>query len=470
MDGEVASSYELFVDDKCEGCCIECGTDNDSYEVAQKEGSKCYQFFSSLTPVIGASFQLSVICGIMTGLCLTLLWWIELNARGYCKENWHSAPTVPRRLRLLVESLEAIIIMMWPLLTIATISSWSIIREANIPFWCTMAGLADVIDRFYLYVFGHYDAHWQSLVGTAIFLVLSFAVFYKFVSYRQHLSNNDRSTTLITLKLLLQIIVGLIIALPYNYLFLSFYQMSSTLSRIMLSCSIIPAVFLPKMIISHVITSIHGIFDPNEGIIFAAAFLVVTTMVTRLTQAEVESLPYFTIISVVHGVLTVVDKATLTFRRKMINVICKRSIDEMNENWIYRQQYIVHQSLISIITETSSVIMSNAAAYIIIYYYETDGNTGKRYSGWYLFKEMLVRSSIAVFIEWVFNTIALKVQCDLKFPVLDVWKSGWKLIVVIHLLQALYVIVYFAQYVDTMLLDDILSNSTAICISPFKRL
>ena len=470
MDGEAAGSYELFVDDNYEGCCIECGTDNNTSEVAQVESSKRCQPLLPLTQFIGASFQLSVICGILTGLCLTLLWWIELNVRGYCKENWHNAPAGLRFMRLLVESLEAVLIMMWPLLTIAPISSWSIIKEANIPFWCTMAGLADVIDRFYLYIFGHYDAHWQALVGTAIFLVLSFIVFYKFVAYRQRLSNNNRNAIVVTLKLLLQIIVGLLIALPYNYLFLKFYQISSPLYRIILSCALIVAVFLPKLIIGHVITSIHGIFHPSEGIVFAAAFLVVTTMVTRLTQAEVESLPYFTIISVVHGVLNVVDKVTLPFRRKILNLLCKRSIDDMNENWIYRQQYIVHQSLISIITETSSVIMSNAAAYIIIYYYETDSNTGLRYNGWNLFREMLIRSSIAVAIEWIFNTVALKVQCNFDFPVVDVWKSEWKLILIIHLLQALYVIVYFAQYVDTMLLDDILSNSTAECIGPFKRL
>jgi len=83
---------------------------------------------------------------------------------------------------------------------------------------------------------------------------------------------------------------------------------------------------------------------------------------------------------------------------------------------------------------------------------------------------MLIRSTIAVFIEWVFNVLALKAQCYLKIPVLDVLKKEWKFILVIHLIQVIYVISYFAHYVNTMLLVDVLHNSTSGCVGLFKRL
>jgi len=371
---------------------------------------------------------------------------------------------------LFVGSIEAVIIMFWPLLTIAPICSWSMIKKSKVICSCTIAGLIDVTSRLCFYIFGYYGQLWQSYAGNVIFLVISFIVFYKFVEYRQMLSANRKNKIVITLKLILQIILGLLIYLPYNYLFLHFYRTSSPIYRTILSCLLIAVFYGPRLIISSVITSIHGIFEPCESIVFVAPLLIANIMITRLTQAEIQSLPYFTIISLVHGVFNVVDKFFVPVRRKIHKLLCRRSSEVMQNNWIYTQQYIVHQSLISIITETSSVIMSNAAAYLFKYYYEKDQSTGHRYNGWDLFKEMLIRSSIAVSIEWIFNTVALKVQCCLNFPVLNIWKSEWKLILVISLLQALYAIVYFANYVDTMLLDDILRNSTSNCVGLFRRL
>ena len=36
-----------------------------------------------------------------------------MNVRGYCNENWDNIPIGIRRLRLFVDSFEAVFIMMW---------------------------------------------------------------------------------------------------------------------------------------------------------------------------------------------------------------------------------------------------------------------------------------------------------------------------------------------------------------------
>ena len=411
-----------------------------------------------------ASLQLSVVCGILFGMFAFLLWWIDFIITGYCFGKLGGIPTEIQRIQVVVRNVKVFMIVFWPLLTIAPICSWSMIRQSNILSWCTIAGLVDSIHRLYLYTFGLYDTHWKSYVGNAIFLVMAFIVFYKFAKHRQQeIASNDK-TMMITFKICAQLILGVALFLPYNYVFLQVYLDSTSFIRIILSCSLIAVFYFPKMILHCVITNLHGIYKPKESIVFAVGFLVISTMVTRLTQAKVENLAYFTIISLVHGVFNVVDKVTINLRTKLFNVVCIRSQNDANENNDYVTYYIAHQSLISIITETSSVIMSNAAAYLLVYYYKKEEGTGRRYDGSILFKEMLIRSTIAVFIEWVFNVLALKVQCYLKFPVLDVWRKEWKFIVVIHLIQVIFLIVYFADYVDGMLLGDIFHNST--CYSP----
>ena len=433
------------------------------------EGQRCTCTFS-LREYVKASLQLSVICGVIFGLFATLLWWIDLNIHGYCFGNWYTIPIRNQRLALFAESIDVLLVAFWPLLTIAPICSWKMVKESHVLFWCAIAALVDIIDRLSLYIFGHYGEHWKSYVGNVIFLVISLVVFYKFVSHRQAERSNNDNTMLIALKVCVQLFIGIAIFLPYNYAFLNFYRYSTQITRIFLSCSLIAAFYIPKLVISHVITNLHGVYKPNEGIVFAVAFLVLSTMVTRLTQARVENLTYFTIISLIHGIFNVVDKVSINLRTNFLNWICRRSQSNTDENKDYVAQYIVHQSLISIITETSSVIFSNAAAYILVYYYKREGNTGRRYDGSSLFKEMLIRSAIAIVIEWAFNMLALKVYCYLKIPVLNVWKKEWKFILALHLVQVIYVIVYFAHYVNAMLLGDVLHNSTSGCVGLFKRL
>ena len=344
------------------------------------------------------------------------------------------------------------------------------VKESRVLFWCTIAALVDIIDRLSLYIFRHYDQHWESYVGNFIFLVVSLIVFYKFASHRQREHGSSDKTIVIAFKVSFQLLIGMAISLPYNYAFLQFYRYSTPLIRTILSCSLIAVFYIPKLAISRVITTLHGICTPNEGIVFAAAFLVLSTMVTRLTQAKVENLTYFTLISLVHGIFNVVDKITTNVRTKFFNWMCRRCQSNADEDNDYVTHYIAHQSLISIITETSSVILSNAAAYLIVYYFRKEKGTGSRYDGSILFKEMLIRSTIAVGIEWFFNVLTLNVYRYLKIPVLDILKKEWKFILVIHLIQVIFLIVYFAHHVNAALLGDVSHNSTTGCLGLFKRL
>ena len=423
----------------------------------------------SILKYIKASLELSVICGILFGLFATFLWWIELHATPHCFGKWDEIPIQMQRLKIIVDAVKVSIIMFWPLLTIIPICSWQMIKESNLVFWCTIASLFDVTDRLCLFIFDHYGQRWKSLIGNVLFSFVSFIIFYKFVKYRQQKSHHRANAFIITLKVGMQLIFGLLIFLPYNYRFLKFYYDSSPLVRTILSCSLISLVYVPKMIISNLITNIQGICKPDESIIFGVGFLILSNMVLRLTQAKIESLTYFTIISLVHGICNIIDKSILPLREKFCRLCCRRRHDRSGEYVSLNQQYIAHQSLVNMITETSSVIMSNAAAYLLGYYFQKEEVTGKMQEKSFMIREIVIRSSIAICIEWFFNIIALKIQNDwYEIPVLGVWKLHWKFVMTIHLIQIIYVVVYSGHYVNVMLMDDIVRNSTQECIGLFR--
>ena len=447
--------------------------ENDFAEVEDVQGKKkmCCKSLWPVLKFIRRSFKLSVICGSLFGLFATLLWWIELNSKPRCFGEWNGIPMHIWRLTMMADAVKVPILMLSSLLTIAPICSWSMITKSNILFWYTIAGLVDIIDRCFLLIFNHYGQRWKSYVGNFTFSLITFIVFYKFAKHRQKQSYNNTNTILIALKLGIHVIVGLVIFLPYNYQFLTFYQESSQLVRTMMSCSLIALVYIPKLIISSVITNLHGIYKPDEGIVFAVAFLVNSTMLTRLTQARIESLAYFIIISFVHGICNIIDKIALPLREKLSNLCCRRRNGLIDEAASSSEKYIAHQSLVNMITETSSVIMSNAVAYLLVYYYKKEESTGKREEGSVLFRKIVIRSSIAVCIDWFFNIIALKIQNDCyKIPVVRMWKRQWKFIMIIHLIQITYNIIYFASYINFVLLDDVILNSTHRCIGFFRRI
>ena len=446
-------------------------TDNETIEESNKREKFRRSFYLSQLKYVKVSLQTTVVCGVIFGLIATFLWWIKLNTNPSCFGDWNGIPSKMHRIALISDAVKVVIMMFWPVLMIAPICSWSMIKASNMIFWCTIGGLVDVIDRLFLYVFEHYEEHWKCYAGNAIFSLIVFIVFYKFARYHQEQSSNNDNPMIVTFKLSIQFIIGLALSLPYNYLFLTFYQQSTPIIRVILSCSLIPVFYVPKLIIGNLITNLHGIYKPNEGIIFAAGYLINTTMVLRLTQAKIESLDYFAIVSIVHGIFNVIDKLIMPLRDKLCKCVCRRRNTQFNDSVLFTKQYIAHQSLISIITETTSVIMSNTAAYLLVYYYEKEESTGRRPEGSILFREMAKKLCIAVSIEWFFNIIALKIQNDrYDIPVLRLWKSEWKFIMIIHLIQIIYVVVYFADYVNIMLVDDVLRNSTTGCVGLFKRL
>ena len=300
------------------------GVDNESIkEVNGEEKFRC-RFYLSQLKYIKASLQTTVVCGVIFGFIATSLWWINLNTNPSCQGKWDESTSKMHRIALISDAVKAVIIMFWPIMMIAPICSWQMIKDSNIIFWCIIGGLIDVIDRLFLYIFEHYKPHYKSYVGNVIFSLMVFIVFYKFARYHQEQSTNNDSTILVALKLSMQFIIGLTLSLPYNYLFLTFYQQSTPFNRVILSCSLIAVFYVPKLIISNVITNLHGIYKPNEGVIFAAGYLINSTMVLRLTQAEIESLDYFTMVSCVHGIFNVIEKLILPLRDKLCRCVCKR--------------------------------------------------------------------------------------------------------------------------------------------------
>ena len=200
-------SYHPFTGDEN---CSECTQD------AKRHNWACFSVGFSMLKYARATLELSVMCGILFGLFATLLWLVQLNLVSPCTGDFDSMPKEVSRFRSIADAVRVMMIIFWPILTIVPICSWSMIRDSNILFWCTIAGCADVIDRLYLFIFGHYETHFKTYVGNVLFLLISLMVFHKFAKYRLKQANKSGNSIIITLKLSSQLLFGLVWFYSYH--------------------------------------------------------------------------------------------------------------------------------------------------------------------------------------------------------------------------------------------------------------
>ena len=147
-------SYHLFNEsDDIENLFNGNGIDNESIKEVDGRERFRFNFYLSQLKYVKASFQTTVVCGVIFGLFATFLWWINLETSPSCFGKWHNIPSKMKRITMISEVARVVVIIFWPILMIAPICSWSMIKDSNMIFWCTIGGFVDVIDRLFIVCF-----------------------------------------------------------------------------------------------------------------------------------------------------------------------------------------------------------------------------------------------------------------------------------------------------------------------------
>ena len=448
-----------------------CDSDLDSIITTDRVSEKCWR--KSIWTCIKVSLESTVCCGVFGGIFGTFVWWLELNVKMYCPTQWEKVPEHIHRRQLLVDIFIVALVQFWVFSCIAPLCGWSVIKKLGMIYICTLGALLDAINHLATYIFLNYSKNWKEYIGSSIFFATSFTVCYQFAQHCKAAGNAHYNAFLFTLKLNLQFIVGVLVSIPFNLAFLDFYSRSNSFEKTILVCILVIAFAIPRLIINHVVANLHETCTPGNEIMLAVVYLTATTVVSRLMQARIDDFRYFIIISIVHGILNVVDKISLPLRRRIFSFLCCNCKRRDNHQLRHENtsMFLANQTLISIITETTSVIFSSAVAYLIMYYYAREEGTNARYNGYSLAKNMVKRCSIAVGIELIFNIIAVKIHTHLyKIPVIDIWRRKWKSIMIIHMIQVLFIVLYYSQYVNKILLKKHYRNETVTCFGLFKRI
>ena len=83
----------------------------------------------------------------------------------------------------------------------------------------------------------------------------------------------------------------------------------------------------------------------------------------------------------------------------------------------------------------------------------------------------MIRCSLTIAIELVFNAITVKMQTYLyNTPVISVWKRNWKSIIIVHMIQIFLISLYFSKFIDNVILEEHYIVANVTCFGLFKRI
>ena len=106
----------------------------------------------------------------------------------------------------------------------------------------------------------------------------SFAVGYRFARHFTAARNGHCSVLMLTLKLNLQVIIGLLVFIPFTLIFLNLYYNWSYIEKTVLVCVFTIIYAIPNLFLIHVATNLHGVCSLGDEILLVVTYITGTSI------------------------------------------------------------------------------------------------------------------------------------------------------------------------------------------------
>ena len=449
--------------------------ENENHEPNPLSSNRCQAFrptfMRSLAMCTWVSFEVTMLVGIIIGIITTTVWMLNLNLTHCCyglQDNWFKIPIKYQRIQLISEVVKGMLLQLWSFACVVSVFNWTLLTKLNLIIWNILASYTDALFRLLLFAYGIYGYKWKSYVLNVLFIAITFLNHIRIARYYRDQHKLDCNVYTFAAKLGIQFLLGLSVVLPFNYWFTNAFAAANALQKTIMSMSL-PILFgIPKIITSYLISKVDKVFSPGRAIIFTIVGQVSYTFTSKLIQAKNERFWQFVAISLVHGIISILDNLALPLKAKISRCISRTK----NTNRPPRvSRLLADETIIKMMTNSACIVLSCAAVNIISYYYLRKDVTGERYNAHELLIDFIKRACAAAIVEFISNVISLKIlSYAYNIPVLSVWRYRKHWILVMHFIHMSFSVIYGA-YVDNALLTVQLTtrNQTIPCLGPFER-
>ncbi|XP_065064816.1 LOW QUALITY PROTEIN: uncharacterized protein LOC135691022 [Rhopilema esculentum] len=416
-------------------------------------------------------FETTVVSGILIGLLLTLVVFLDVNLSDLCSglnfANVH-IPVYIIKIRIVSDMISSVTIQFWHLITLLLIFKWSLIKDSNIISWNILAGLLTGMYKLFMECFTermYFGKAFHHMEFSQLLLLSTLKISTALMNIITH-----GNQWLVVLQLMAQFVIGLPVAIVFMLWINPAFKNMGEIEKIAFASFVPILIVIPKMIVRKTVESLGKVNHPGTSIYLLTAMYTGISLLYRTLQVQVDEIVGYAFLSIIFGILCTLERATVPYLDFLLHKFLNGKIQSMTEFMTPRRNRLMSDlTLINMITEPAMIIISCATMAVLQYLYDADQN-GIRSDLNVLCKTATKRIAAAMAIEVFFNVLSLKIESYyFNMAVMRVWKKKRIWILFTLTLSAVISIMCFSHVIYEAMRPNSLVNGTLVCSKPFGR-
>ncbi|XP_028399428.1 uncharacterized protein LOC114522859 [Dendronephthya gigantea] len=421
--------------------------------------SELVSYRESIWKSLWTSLSITIAIMPITAFMMAFIY-LDLKTTDLCIEweyHSHSLLLSVKRLRVIGDSVEAIIINLWFPLTTAVLFSWKVFKMKYFSTFYVglIFGLTAVIYYLLLLVFGAYGTHmyyryplnvlfFTGIITGSVVVLRNIRASEPTVSY-----SNFHIFALVSSELL----VCTVLTFVYRYGTIPFFISVKEEQYKFLVAAMAPALaIIPAAILKHsALMRSSGVVHPGRSFVLVYCIRGGVIYVYRTMQADFTNIWLFVGLSLFSGVLNFLKKATYRVRMRLWSYIisrlkrtvCCQRLNEMPRDTPHYRRLRADLEIQDMLFEYITLVLSQGT--LVLYIRESF-----KLSVSSIIYESLRNVAIGIGIDFFFNVLSNFVQIHYyNIPICRVWSKYWKR----HMLANLIVVMVMVSYFSPVLLS-----------------
>ena len=393
---------------------------------------------------IGAS--ISILAATTIGVLYSLITYISYQTTFNCEYRpGESIPVKIQWIRTIFSMIAIFFLYMWFLMNMLFL--FRPYQLSGVKRKCALvAFLLFCLDALYRLVFQIFQishskfSKIQTLPLNAIFLISVIWQLYFIVNHFRALANGRR--VYLFLKMIMPSFFTFVIGILISTFIYPWYNNVNDKGKYMI------ALFSPltgvvfKAISRICVQRLWNITHPGYSYVLLVPSYFGLAINFRLLQADLDSLKSIATIGIIHGSAEVIERSAIVFIDHICNVIWKRS----SAPWGHfrtprRERLMADIVIISMLYEAAAIVCVNGVWFLYQWVY-IEGDFPL-----HLFVEFVLRTSIALVIEWFFSSVSLTIVTRYQnMAAMAVWRKRWKRHILVALANSVPLALWISKY------------------------
>lgn len=364
---------------------------------------------------------------------------------------WKDIPESVQRFRVVVHSIDGFGTQFIQVLILVFAFGWKLIHQLNLLPLNLIAAFLDCIYRLVLQLYDSYNVPWRSYPMNFLFFTTMVRNVH---TVSCHFCRFQKQKLILAFQLGSQIIFGSITVLITIYVVIPWFV---TLDPNSISQTIIAALVpiigtVGKTLTRISVQNMQPIVHPGSSHLFVGVLYGTCALLYRTLQAKIQNLKYFTLLCIVHGFISLLERISVVLRDLFYTWSYKRILKTEQRFKSFtayikgsrtpRSQRLAADLVIcSIVYEVVAVLYTNAMVQLYTVQLHGMGNMSV------ILKEFISRTLIALLSEYVFAVFGVFIiTWYLNLPLIRVWKKKWRSFLFTNVVMCVILVLYLTDY------------------------